>query len=96
MNRRFRELARAMGAREPDALGDSLMLLWEGSHLARLTFKSDRGPEHGAANAARLLIAAHTDKPWQRRWRRRNGGGVGSFQMRAALNGAPQRTSHRP
>jgi hypothetical protein len=50
-----------MGAREPDALGDSLMLLWEGSHLTRLTFKSDRGPEHSAANAARLLIAAHTD-----------------------------------
>ena len=31
MRRRFRQLAHEMGAREPDALGDALMLLWEGS-----------------------------------------------------------------
>jgi AcrR family transcriptional regulator len=60
MNRRFRELARAMGAREPDALGDSLMLLWEGSYLTRLTFKGQHGPAEHAAKAARALIAAHT------------------------------------
>jgi len=29
MRRRFRHLAQEMGAREPDALGDALMLLWE-------------------------------------------------------------------
>ena len=37
MRRRFRQLAHEMGAREPDALGDALMLLWEGAYLTRLT-----------------------------------------------------------
>ncbi len=37
MRRRFRELAREMHARDPDALGDALMLLWEGAYLARVT-----------------------------------------------------------
>jgi AcrR family transcriptional regulator len=60
MNRRFRELAREMGAREPDELGDSLMLLWEGTYLTRLTFKGAHGPAENAAKAARSLIAAHT------------------------------------
>ncbi len=61
MRRRFRQLAREMGAREPDALGDSLMLLWEGSYLSRLTFPGQNGPVQGAAKAARALIAAYTD-----------------------------------
>ena len=59
MRRRFRELAREMRARDPGALGDALMLLWEGSYLARLTLGPD-GPLQGAANAARALIAAYT------------------------------------
>jgi AcrR family transcriptional regulator len=59
MRRRFREMAREMKAREPAALGDALMLLWEGSYLARLTLGRD-GPVQEAANAARALIAAHT------------------------------------
>jgi AcrR family transcriptional regulator len=59
MRRRFRELAREMKARDPNALGDSLMLLWEGGYLARLTLGRD-GPVQGAANAARALIAAYT------------------------------------
>jgi AcrR family transcriptional regulator len=60
MRRRFRELARGMGARDADALGDSLMLLWEGSYLTRLTFRGQHGPAEAAAKAARALIAAHT------------------------------------
>jgi AcrR family transcriptional regulator len=60
MRRRFRQLARDMGAREPNALGDSLMLLWEGAYLTRVTMGAD-GPVQGAAKAARALIAAYTD-----------------------------------
>ena len=62
MRRRFRELALAMGAREPDALADSLMLLWDGSCLTCLTFPGKHGPVRGAANAARALIAAHINQ----------------------------------
>jgi AcrR family transcriptional regulator len=60
MRRRFRQLAREMGAREPDSLGDALMLLWEGSYLTLLTL-GRHGPVEGAAKAARALIAAYTD-----------------------------------
>jgi AcrR family transcriptional regulator len=60
MRSRFRKLAREMGAREPSALGDSLMLLWEGAYVARITMGAD-GPVRGAAKAARALIAAYTD-----------------------------------
>jgi AcrR family transcriptional regulator len=60
MRRRFRELACEMSAREPEALGDSLMLLWEGAYQTRVTMGQD-GPVQGAAKAARALIAAYTD-----------------------------------
>jgi AcrR family transcriptional regulator len=60
MRRRFRQLASEMRAREPEALGDSLMLLWEGSYLTRLTFPGQHGPVQGAVKAARALIAAYT------------------------------------
>lgn len=60
MRRRFRQLAQEMGAREPDSLGDALMLLWEGSYLSRLTL-GQHGPVEGAGKAARALIAAYTD-----------------------------------
>ncbi len=60
MRRRFYELARAMNAREPEALGDSLMLLWEGAYMTRVTM-GQHGPVQGAAKAARALIAAYTD-----------------------------------
>ena len=59
MRRRFRSLAREMRARDADLLGDSLMLLWEGSYLSRLTFESLHGPSENAARGARTLIAAH-------------------------------------
>jgi AcrR family transcriptional regulator len=60
MRRRFWQFAREMDAREPNALGDSLMLLWEGAYVARVTIGAD-GPVQGAAKAARALIAAYTD-----------------------------------
>jgi AcrR family transcriptional regulator len=61
MRRRFRQIAHELGAREADALGDALMLLWEGSYLSSLTFPGQNGPVQGAAKAARVLIAAYTD-----------------------------------
>lgn len=59
MRRRFRELAREMKARDPEGLGDALMLLWEGTYLTRITLGRE-GPVQGAANAARALISAYT------------------------------------
>ncbi len=60
MRRRFRRLAHEMRARDPDELGDSLMLLWEGAYLTRLTL-GQTGPVQGAAKAARALIGAYTN-----------------------------------
>src|SRR6202050_342888 len=60
MRRRFRQLAREMGARDPNSRGDSLMLLWEGAYVALVTMGAD-GPVQGAAKAARAWIAAYTD-----------------------------------
>ena len=60
IRRRFRELARSMGARDSESLGDSLMLLWEGSYLTRLTFRGEHSPAENAAKAARALMAAHS------------------------------------
>jgi AcrR family transcriptional regulator len=60
MRQRFRDLARQIGSREPNVLGDSLMLLWEGAYQSRVTMGAD-GPVQGAAKAARALIAAYTD-----------------------------------
>jgi AcrR family transcriptional regulator len=61
MRGRFRRLAQEMHARNPDELGDSLMLLWEGAYLTRLTM-GVLGPVQGAAKAARALISAYTEK----------------------------------
>jgi AcrR family transcriptional regulator len=60
MRERFRKLANDMRARDPDALGDSLMLLWEGSYLSRLTSNSQNGPAENAVKGAQTLIAAAT------------------------------------
>jgi AcrR family transcriptional regulator len=59
VRRRFRTLARDMQAREPDVLGDALMLLWEGSYLTRLVFSGENGPMQNVVRAARTLIDAH-------------------------------------
>lgn len=58
MRRRLRKLARAMGARDADQLGDGLMLLMEGAHLTRLAFARG-GPAVCAGAAARTLMDAH-------------------------------------
>jgi AcrR family transcriptional regulator len=60
VRRRFRKLARDMKAREPDVLGDALMLLWEGSYLTRLVFSGRQGPMQNVVRAVRTLIDAHT------------------------------------
>src|ERR1700730_747181 len=67
MRRRFRNLAREMHARDAEVLGDSLMLLWEGSHLSRLTFGSQQGPSQNAAKAASTLVNAHTTSRTEKR-----------------------------
>lgn len=61
IRRRLRKLAREMGAREPDVLGDALMLLREGGYYTRLTFPNNTGPIAAIVKAARALIAAHVD-----------------------------------
>jgi AcrR family transcriptional regulator len=60
LRRRFRKLARDMKAREPEVLGDALMLLWEGSYATRLVFPGRQGPLQNLVRAARALISAHT------------------------------------
>jgi AcrR family transcriptional regulator len=60
MRQRFQQLAQEMHVRDPNALGDSLTLLWEGANLTRATM-GQNGPVLGAAKAARALIAAYTD-----------------------------------
>jgi AcrR family transcriptional regulator len=60
LRRRFRELATQMLAREPEALGDALLLLFEGSYLTQLTFHSKHGPAENAAAAARALMRAYS------------------------------------
>lgn len=59
LRRRLRKLAREIGAREPDVLGDSLMLLMEGGYYTRLTFAQNSGPVASITKAARCLIEAH-------------------------------------
>lgn len=61
IRRRLRKLAREMGAREPDVLGDALMLLREGGYYTRLTFPNNSGPIAAIAKAARALIDAYLD-----------------------------------
>jgi AcrR family transcriptional regulator len=60
LRRRFRQLAVDVGAHEAEALGDALMLLFEGSLLTRLTFDSQQGPARNAGAAARALMRAYT------------------------------------
>ncbi|MES1923830.1 TetR/AcrR family transcriptional regulator [Salinisphaera sp. T31B1] len=58
MRHRFRKLAGEMGTPTPDALGDTLMLLWEGAYLSPLTFHAQRGPAQHVADAAEAVIKA--------------------------------------
>ena len=55
---RLRAMSRQMGARDADALGDSLMLLMDGSYFTRLVFPGDSGPVASLLGAVRALIDA--------------------------------------
>jgi AcrR family transcriptional regulator len=58
VRRRLREMARAMGARDPHALGDQLMLLMDGGYFTRLAFPGNTGPIAALMPAVRALIAS--------------------------------------
>jgi AcrR family transcriptional regulator len=59
MLRRLQQMAADMGARDPDQLGDGLMLLMGGAFLSRLCF-DDLGPVKSVSQIANQLIDAHT------------------------------------
>jgi AcrR family transcriptional regulator len=70
IRRRLRKLAREAGAREPDTLGDALMLLMEGGYYSRLTFPHNSGPIAAITKAARTLLdAAIDEQPHARKMR---------------------------
>ena len=58
MRGRLRALSSEAGATDPEALGDTLMLLMEGGYLTRLSFCS-QGPISVAGKAVRTLLDAH-------------------------------------
>jgi AcrR family transcriptional regulator len=62
IRKRLRKLAREVGAREPELLGDALMLLMEGGYYTRLTFPQNSGPVAAIAKTARVLIDLQTGK----------------------------------
>ena len=62
IRKRLRKLARETGARDPESLGDALMLLMEGGYYTRLTFPQNSGPVAAIAKAARTLLDAHAAK----------------------------------
>ncbi len=57
LRERLRGLAAAVGAREPDRLGDQLFLLMEGAYPSGQVMGTD-GPALGLADAADTLVAA--------------------------------------
>jgi AcrR family transcriptional regulator len=57
LRQRLREMAAAMGARDPDTLGDGLLLLIEGAYVTGQLFGKD-GPAGAVADAADRLIEA--------------------------------------
>ena len=59
VRKRLQGMARAMGARDAEGLGDALMLLLDGGYFTRLVFPLGSGPISAALPAARALIDAH-------------------------------------
>ncbi len=59
LRQRLREIAAQIGARDPELLGDGLMLLIEGSFLSGQMFHG-QGPSANVTRAATLLIDAAT------------------------------------
>ncbi|HWW20322.1 MAG TPA: hypothetical protein VNZ06_05925, partial [Steroidobacteraceae bacterium] len=68
---RLRTMARELGALNPAALGDSLMLLMDGAYFTRLAFARGDGPAQAIISAANSLIDAATPKRASARTRRR-------------------------
>jgi AcrR family transcriptional regulator len=58
--KRLRELAAAMGARQPAVLGDALLLLLEGIYVTGQ--QSEEGPAQSAVTVAKLLIDVSVPK----------------------------------
>lgn len=56
---RMRNLARAANARDPEQLGDALLLLMEGAYFTRLAFPCVNGPMSALMPAVRALLDAH-------------------------------------
>jgi AcrR family transcriptional regulator len=56
---RLHDLARALEVRDPESLGDALMLLMDGGYFTRLVFPRASGPIAAALPAARALIDAY-------------------------------------
>ena len=59
VRKRLQDMARAMDARDPERLGDALMLLLDGGYFTRLIFPLGSGPISAALPAVRALIDAH-------------------------------------
>jgi AcrR family transcriptional regulator len=62
VRQRLHALARAMGARDAEILGDALMLLLDGGYFTRLIFPLGSGPITAALYAVRALMDAHLPK----------------------------------
>ena len=58
VRKRLRKMAHELGARDPEALGDALMLLMDGSYFTRLVFPGNSGPIAALMPAVRALIAS--------------------------------------
>jgi AcrR family transcriptional regulator len=59
VRKRLRAMARAMGARDAESLGDALMLLLDGGYFTRLIFPLGSGPISAALPAVRAVIDAY-------------------------------------
>ncbi|PSJ55827.1 TetR/AcrR family transcriptional regulator [Kumtagia ephedrae] len=61
LRRRLRQMAKDMGAADPDALGDGLLLLIEGAYISGQLF-GPGGPAAAVARNAELLIDASLER----------------------------------
>jgi AcrR family transcriptional regulator len=59
---RLHGMARAVGASDPETMGDALMLMLDGGHFTRLVFPRGSGPISAAVPAVRLLIDAYLSR----------------------------------
>jgi AcrR family transcriptional regulator len=62
VRKRLHGMAKAMGARDPENLGDALMLLLDGGYFTRLVFPLGSGPISAALPAVRALMDAHVPR----------------------------------